>query len=312
MKVLLTGATGFVGSHVARLLVQQGCEVHALVREGSDARRIADIGSRLILVRGDVCSTDPARLARQVNPELCIHAAWYAKPGEYLRSQENVALQHATLRLALALAENGCRRFLGVGTCFEYDTAQGYLSETSRIGPNHLYSACKAGTALALQEIGRLTTMSVVWARLFYLYGPHEDNQRLVPSVMRALIEGRTAKVTPGAQVRDFLHVEDVAAALWAVAKSSATGAVNIGSGTPVTVRDVVGCIGDILGRRELVELGAIPYGQGDPMFVCANNTRLVHECGWSQRFQLGEGLRHTVAWWRRALEQPAAAEVRS
>ena len=308
MRVLVTGATGLIGSHVARLLLREGCEVHTLVRETSDSWRIDDIASKLKIRRGDLSEMDIARYAESLRPEACIHCAWFVQPGEYLRSVQNVSMMDATLRLALGLADVGCRRFVGVGTCFEYELVAERLAETSRIGPTNLYSACKVGTGLALEQIARLGSMSAAWARVFYLYGPHEAPQRLFPSVILALLEGTSKKVTAGAQVRDFTHVEDVAAALWAVARSSIQGPVNVGSGVPVTVKEVVTRIASIVGRPELIELGALPYSPGDPMFVCSNNSRLMSECAWSPRFQLDEGLRQTIGWWREELRRRQTA----
>jgi nucleoside-diphosphate-sugar epimerase len=299
MRVLVTGAAGFVGSHVARLLVQERCEVLALVRPGSDLWRIADIESRVRLLHGDFLRVnDIEDSLRILKPDVCIHLGWYAKPGEYLHSVENIDLVAGTARLASKLAEVGCRRFVGVGTCFEYDTAGGYLSERAPLAPRFLYSACKAATFMMLTNLP-LKDMTVAWARLFYLYGPFENERRLVPSVIYALLRGQEARCTRGEQVRDFLHVEDLASALWAIACSSLAGAINVGSGAPITVAGLVGLIGEILGRTDLIKLGALPYAKGDPPFVCANNHRLRTDTSWQQRFGLEDGLKRTIEWWR-------------
>jgi UDP-glucuronate decarboxylase len=245
----------------------------------------------------------------QTKPEACIHAAWYANPADYLDSPRNVDSLDATLRLALRLGSSGCRRFVGVGTCFEYDTSgDAPLRESSPLVPGRLYSACKVGAWHAVQQIGRLTGMSIAWARLFYLYGPREDPRRLVPSVVRALLEGREAPISPGAQVRDFLHVEDVASALWAVATSVAEGAVNVGSGQQLTVADLVRTLGAITERAQFVKLGGLPYRAGDPMFVCADVQRLFAECNWRPRFTSETGLRDTVEWWRATMQSQGAS----
>jgi nucleoside-diphosphate-sugar epimerase len=299
MRVFLTGATGFIGSHVARRLVAEGCEVHALIRPGSDTRRVRDVLPALAVVHGDLFAfPELAAALERIRPELCVHLAWYAEPGRYLRSPENLRCLAATLELANRLAGLGCQRFVGAGTCFEYDTEQGYLSEASRTGPRSLYAASKLGAWLVLEQLAALAGMSAAWVRFFYQYGPFEDERRLVPAVIRALLRGETAKTTAGAQVRDMLHVEDVASAVWAVARGGLTGPVNIGSGQPVTVRRIVETVGDLLGRPELLALGALPYGAGDPPFVCADNRRLC-ETGWAPRFDLNDGLRHTIDWWR-------------
>ena len=303
MKVFITGATGFIGSHVTRLLLSDGCEVHALVRESSDLWRINDVVPSLRLVRCDLLAFDAlhAHLER-IQPDVCIHLAWYAVPGKYLTSLENLSLLNASLHLASCLAGLGCQRFVGIGTCFEYDTRLGYLSETSPTRPRNLYAASKLALQVVLEQLANTTGMEVAWLRLFYQYGPFENERRLVPSVICSLLRDQVAKVTKGEQIRDFLHVEDVAAAIWAVAQSDLSGAVNIGSGKPVAVRDIVTQIGAILNRPELIAPGVLPYNPSDPLFICANNRRLTENTTWVPRRDLEQGLQHTIAWWQRHL----------
>jgi nucleoside-diphosphate-sugar epimerase len=308
--VFLTGATGFVGSHVARLLVHEGCEVHALVRPDSNLTRIADVQPHLNMLCGDILHSEAlTQSLRLIKPDIFIHLAWYAKPGEYLQASANIDLMAATIKLALLLADVGCRRFVGVGTCFEYDTDAGYLRERTPLRPTFLYSAAKAGTFMALSNLS-ISGMTVAWARLFYLYGPFEHERRLVPSVIQALLRGEEARCTSGEQVRDFLHVEDVASALWAVAQSSIVGAVNVGSGSPVTVARLVNLIGEIAGRPDLVRLGTLAQAKGDPRFVCADNQRIQIESSWRPKLDLRDGLQNTIDWWRshiRLSSDPAA-----
>ncbi|RJQ38990.1 MAG: NAD(P)-dependent oxidoreductase [Dehalococcoidia bacterium] len=304
MRVFLTGATGFIGSHLARLLVREGCEVFALVRENSDPWRIKDIIQKLHLVRCNLLAFDKLDAHLQkIKPEMCIHLAWYAVPGKYLGAEDNMTLLAASLHLASSLREAGCRRFVGVGTCFEYDTSKGRLSETSPTRPESLYAASKLALQMVLQHFGETSGMEVTWPRLFYQYGPFEDERRLVPSIISSLLRNQEIKTTKGEQIRDYLHVEDVASAIWAIANSRLTGPVNIGSGRPVAVRDVVTRIGTILGHPELILLGAIPYSAKDPMFICADNRRLKNNTDWVPHYDLEKGLRNTIEWWRERLQ---------
>jgi nucleoside-diphosphate-sugar epimerase len=300
MRVLLTGATGFIGSHLARHLVRNGCEVHALVRESSDFSRIRDLIPCLRLVHCDLNSRDQVKaLIPEIGADVCIHAAWYVVHGKYLHAAENSEMLGASLNLATMLAESGCRRFVGLGTCFEYDTEAGYLCEDSPLQPRSLYAATKMALQVALGNLAARSSMSVAWARLFYLYGSFEDPRRLVPSVIRPLLQNQRALTTPGEQVKDFLHIEDCAAAIWAIAQSSITGPVNIGSGQPVAVRDLVFKIAKLVDRPELAGIGALPCNPSDPMFVCADNRRLVEGTGWKPQYDLQRGLENTIEWWR-------------
>ena len=309
MRVLLTGATGFIGSQVARALVQQGEDVFALVRPGSDAWRIDDIAVSLNVVTGDLADGDAIDAVIQTaRPDMCIHLAWGLEPGKYLDSLENLDLLASSLQLVSKLEAARCRRFVGVGTCFEYESSPGLLSESSETRPNTMYAASKLGLAMALEQVGRLGGMSTAWARLFYLYGPREDPRRLVPSVVSSLTKGEEARVTEGRQIRDFMHVADAAAAICAVADSDLSGAVNIGSSEPIAVRDIVARIGAITGRPELIRFGALPHNPSDPTFICADNRLLVEQTTWSPRFGLDQGLQHTVAWWNARVRSPADA----
>jgi nucleoside-diphosphate-sugar epimerase len=301
--VLLTGASGFIGAHVARRLLDEGCEVAALVRPGGVPWRIADIVASLRVVRGDLMAPDDLkRTIAALRPEVCVHLAWCAEPGAYLHSPDNVRFLTASLEMATALADAGCRRFVGIGTCLEYDASAGTLSESSALGPASLYAASKAGLGLMLEQVGRLMGMRVAWVRLFHLYGPYEDQRRLVPSVINALTRGEQAQVTEGRQVRDFLHVEDVASAIWAVAASDLTGAVNVGSGHGIAVRDLVARIGALMGRSDRIAFGARPQPSSESMAICADIHRLLANAAWRPRYDLDQGLRQTIAWWQARL----------
>jgi UDP-glucuronate decarboxylase len=293
---------GFVGSRVARSLLEQGFAVQGVVREPG-APRLRELSG----VRIECCDlTDPgavAELVARVEPEHCIHCAWIATPGKYLTSPENDVHVTVAEELGKALVAAGCARLVGLGTCFEYAPSDAPLAESSLLEPSTPYARAKVATMERLARICEGTTTALAWARLFYLYGPHEDPRRLVPAVTLALLDGRTAPTTGGEQLRDFLHVDDVARALVAVARSEITGAVNIGSGDAVTVREVVETIGRFTGRSDLLEIGALPYAPDDPMVVVADTTRLTREVGWEPTLTLEDGLRQTVSSWDRAAD---------
>ena len=268
----------------------------ALVRPGRDPWRLR--GLKTTLVECDLADHARVRqLLAELRPSRCFHCAWYAVPGDYLHSPENLTALADSLNLARAASDGGCRRLVALGTCFEYDTRLGTLSETSPTAPRTLYAACKLALHLVLDQM-RNKTMGVTWARLFYLYGPMEDARRLVPSVARALLAGEAAAISPGQQVRDFLHVEDVAAALVTLGERDLDGVFNIGSGHPVTVAEVALTLGRLTGRESLVRLGARPYAPGDPMYVCADVARLS-STGWRPTYNLESGLSDTIRWWR-------------
>jgi nucleoside-diphosphate-sugar epimerase len=142
------------------------------------------------------------------------------------------------------------------------------------------------------------TGLSYAWGRIFFLYGPHEHPDRLVSSVIRSLLQGEPARCSHGNQIRDFLHVEDVAHAFVTLLDSDMEGAVNIGRGTSATIREVVEIIGDQLHGKQLIQLGALPAPPNDPPVLIADTHRL-NSLGWRPKYDLESGLEQTIAWWK-------------
>ncbi len=298
-RVLLTGAAGFIGSHIARLLLQDGHEVSAIIRPQANRWRLADIERDLTVIAGDLRALPELRSQlRAARPDICLHLAWHGWSGK-AEAEENLSSLSVSLDLLRMMPELSCERFVAVGTCFEYDFTCDRLSETTPLRPQELYGACKKSLFEVAQQFSTLTGVSVVTPRVFYSYGPFEDVRRLVPSITLSLLRGEPARVTPGQQVRDYLHVQDVASAIWHVATSSLTGAVNIASAEPVTIADVATRVGRLLGRPDLVCLGAMPYRQGEPMRILGDATILRQRVGWTPRFDLDRGLAQTVGWWQ-------------
>jgi len=301
MHILVTGAGGFIGSHVVRTLAAQGHTVFATVRKHkmtqSQNQPPADVHF-LELNLGD-CAALPAAV-HECCPEVTIHLAWYTKPGEYWTAPVNLDCVSATLRMARVLAEAGCRKLVVAGTCAEYDWDSGFLSEEcTPLKPRTLYGACKNALREMLEFYCRETSMQFAWARLFYLYGPGENRERFVPSIILPLLHGQTARCTNGEQVRDFLHVEDVAGAIAAVATGNFTGAVNIASGQPVKIRRIVETIARILDLPDRIVFGGIQETTPEVPLLVADVRRLARGVGWTPSHTLEQGLAETVDWWR-------------
>jgi len=200
--------------------------------------------------------------------DILVHAAWYAEPGVYLTSALNCDCLAGTLRLAEVLADIGGRRFVGVGTCFEYDLAQGSLSVATPLRPQTLYAACKASVFQVLTHLLHARNVEFAWCRLFYLYGEGEDPRRLVPYIRKQLSAGEVAELTSGNQLRDFLDVREAGAMVADAALGHRIGPMNICSGVPVTVRQLAERIADEFGRRDLLRFGARPDNLVDPPCV--------------------------------------------
>lgn len=300
-KVLLTGGTGFVGREVLPRLVANGWEVHALTSRPRPPQVAGVTWHAADLLDGNVA----ARASELIRPHALLHLAWYVAPGRWATAVENLDWVEASLRLIRAFQEGGGHRIVVAGSCLEYDWSYGFCSETrTPCAPHTVYGTAKHALHLLLESFARQTGLSLAWLRPFFLFGPHEHEARLIPVVVQALLKGERARCSHGRQIRDYLYVDDVADACVRVLESTAEGPINIGSGQPISLRALATRAGDLIGRPELIDFGAIPAAATDAPFVVADIARLSSELEWSPSFSLDQGLAATIAWWQRHLNE--------
>ena len=290
MRVLLTGASGFVGRPVMRLLIDAGHEVHAVSSR-------APASASATWHHADLLQRDQGqRLIDAVRPEGLVHLAWFATPPDYWQSPANLAWAVASADLFNAFHRAGGRRIVAAGTCAEYDWRYGYCVERlTPLAPATPYGRAKADAGAALESCAAGAGLSAAWARLFFLFGPHDHDARLVPSLVRNLRAGKPAQCRSGSLIRDFLHVDDAAAAIVALLESGVTGPVNIASGVPTAVATVARAVAERLGRSELLELS--PGDDPHPLVV-GSVLRLHKEVGWSPARDVETSLDMAVDWW--------------
>jgi nucleoside-diphosphate-sugar epimerase len=297
-RVLVSGATGFIGRQSLQPLLERGFEVLAVAHQTS-----LPLTSRVFWQAADLLAPGGARrLMKEFKPSHLLHFAWYVKPQDYRNSSENLRWCAASTDLVRSFAENGGERAVLCGTCFEYDARFGYCSENlTPVSPSTLYGICKNSLREMAEGFARQAGISLAWGRTFFLYGPFEATARLVPSVAMKLLRREPALCSHGEQLRDFMHVQDVASAFAALLESEVTGSVNIASGVPVKLKDIIHRLADEIGARELVRLGALVSPPDEPPLLLADIRRLRDEVGWRPVITLEEGIRQTVDWWRNA-----------
>ena len=300
-RVLITGATGFIGLHCLPLLVARGYEVHAV-----SSRRTTANESNIHWHQTDLLdSPQVAALMVEVQPNYLLHFAWYAIPGKYWTSPENLRWVQASVGLLQEFAGHGGKRVVMAGTCAEYDWRYGYCSEVvTPLAPATLYGTCKHSLQLMLAAFSKQTGLSAAWGRIFFLFGPHEHPDRLVAYVIRSLLRGEPARCSHGRQIRDFLYVQDVADAFVALLESGVSGPVNIASGRPMALRELVYEIAAKFNRDDLIQLGAVSTSPDDPPLLVAHVQRLYDEVGWTPKYDLDTGLEQTLEWWKHESNQ--------
>jgi nucleoside-diphosphate-sugar epimerase len=306
-RVLVTGARGFIGGRAIALLAERGHEVHAVSRSpGPPTDRITWHTADLL----DAAAT--TILARTVNATHLLHLAWYAVPGLFWTSPENDRWVPATDQLLAAFLACGGERAVMAGTCAEYRWDGEPLDERrSAIDPATPYGRCKDTARRAATRLVEDRGSSLAWGRIFFLYGPGEHPNRLVSSVACALLRGERVATSDGTQERDFLHVDDVAGAFVRLIESDVQGPVNVASGEPVSVKDVVTAVAEAAGGLDRVDFGALPKRAGEPALIVGTTNRLRDEVGFRPQIGLADGLSATVDWWREQVtrEHPAGPD---
>jgi len=294
-KVLLTGASGFIGRHAIAPLLDRGFEIHCVTSKAAPpvpgvTWHVADL----------MDSSATHALIQSLRSSHLLHFAWYAEPGKFWSSPENKRWLSASELLLRAFAEGGGTRAVMAGTCAEYEWRDVLsIAEKMPLNPATLYGQCKNKMRQTLAEFSQARALSSAWGRVFWLYGPHEHPARFVPAVIRPLLKGEPARCTHGNQIRDFLHVQDVASAFAALLDSDVQGAVNIASGQPVQLKNIVFTIAEKLNAHQHVLLDAIAVPADEPPRVVADVSRLQSEVKWQPRRTLSAGLLETIEWWR-------------
>jgi nucleoside-diphosphate-sugar epimerase len=295
IKILVTGGRGYIGEPTTRALVARGCDVHVLGRTDPSIAGATFHHADLLQV------VDMRDAIEQIGAETLLHLAWSVTPGKFWTDSANRDWAVASRRLFDAFARSGGRRIVGAGSCAEYDWSASPLIEfSSSIGPATPYGQAKASVWSGLQTLGIQEGLPVAWARLFFLYGPHEPRGKLVADAVNALLSGQVFQTTPGLQKRDFMYVEDAAEALAELALSSITGPVNVASGQGITVRELLEEVEAETRSAGLIQFGARALADREPLELVADVTRLREEVGFVPEFSIAEGLKRTVEWWRK------------
>jgi nucleoside-diphosphate-sugar epimerase len=293
-RVLVTGATGFIGKHALPELAARGYEVYALARNSTMN------GDNIIAISGDLLAPGEAeRIIDTVKPSHMLHLAWNATPGKFWTALDNLDWVAASLRLSRAFARSGGRRAVYVGTCAEYDCSYDLMKEDETpLRPRTLYGKAKASLHQLVMEAATQTGISTAWGHVFFLYGPHEPQGRLIPQVITGLLNGQIIACTAGTQERDFMHVSDVARALVLLLLSDWEGAANIASGHCAPIRDALDFLATLARRDDLIQFGARPMPSDESPRMAAS-TRALNEIGFVPKYELNDGLLDTFEWWR-------------
>ncbi len=297
-RAIVTGASGFIGRQAATKLLERGFDVVAFTSR-ADAILPAGVERHVV----DLTDADAVRRSvKMIGASHLLHCAWRSVVSGLWTAPENLTWVRHTLDLVEAFAASGGERMTGVGTCGEYDWAGGLCAEDrTPLTPATYYGACKHALESLLGPYAALNDLSFAWGRVFFVYGPGEHESRLGASVVKSLLSGEPALCSHGMQLRDYMHVADVADGLAALLDSDAEGAFNIATGEAIRVKDLINALAEEVGRPDLVQLGAREAPAFEPPLIVADMAKTRNTLNWSPRYSLESGARDTVAAFRRA-----------
>lgn len=293
MKILLTGPTGFIGSAFARFALSRDHQLAGLIIPSEQVPTSVPANQNLIWLRGTL-EEAPWTEITTFQPDVCVHTAWITAPGVYLESPENEWFRDASLNFLRKVVDLGARHVLSLGTCIEYKLTHQPLNEDSTpIAPTTTYARCKNELRLALETDSKLRGFGFCWGRVFYPYGPGEHPSRLCSAIIQKLLRGEKITLKTPTSTKDYIYVDDLAAALLTVIEQRFEGNVNFGTGTGTTVRTIAAIIGQLTQKSELIDEANQPDPDPFP-YVVADAAR-IKSFGWKPRFTLEEGLRRLL-----------------
>lgn len=301
MRLFITGATGFIGAETLRVAVEAGHEVMAAVRSGSPAPRLKPFTGRFTRFEVDLRDRTALKAALTTfRPEVVLHLAWSGVANsarfDHCQINDNIAMGCAVMDAA---ADARVGAFIGIGSQGEYGAGSPML-EDSLPAPTTLYGAAKVAMLFVTRQMAAQAGMRHAWLRLFSTYGPGDNEGWLIPMLINEMLAGRRPRTTLGTQSWDWLHVEDVAHAILAVATTpEAEGVFNLGSGRAVRVREVVERIRDLAAPGMELVFGEVPFRPDQVMYMQANIDRLLAATSWTPNIGIEEGLSATVEWYR-------------
>lgn len=242
-------------------------------------------------------------LLRRISPDYLLHVAWDVTHGTYWQSRSNLSWIASSCALLRSFLDAGGTRAVGVGTCAEYDWTRDtyWENDLTLLNPSTVYGRSKLAVCHAFAAAGTIGA-STAWGRLFFPYGPGESPGRFLPSAIQGILRNQPVPISAGTQVRDFMYVDDIGAALAALVVSPVTGPVNIASGHGRTLSEMVDEVTRQIGGAELIQRGAIPPRAGDPACIVGRVDRLSQEVGFRSQVGLSEGIARTIAYWREQL----------
>jgi nucleoside-diphosphate-sugar epimerase len=304
-RVLVTGASGFVGANLARRLLLEGHNLHLIQRHDYTSWRLHDVLLETTLHLADLESgADVLALVDRVRPDWIVHLAVEGAYASQNDLQKIVGTNiNGTVNLLAAASLVGCEVFINTGSSSEYGRKDHAPTEDEALQPNSVYAATKAACTLLCEQVARNRGLPVYTLRLYSVYGPYEDPGRLIPSLLRNGFLGCFPPLADPSIARDFVHVDDVCAAYLAAANASSqidgNRIFNIGTGIQTQLQQIVSVAAELMGVASKPDWGKFASRTWDTDVWIADPSKARDLLGWRPATDVRAGLARTIEWYR-------------
>jgi len=294
MKILVTGATGFIGSAFSRLALSRGHSIGGMMLPTEKTPLGLEPNERTTWFKGTLAEP-PWHEIKKFKPEVCVHFAWIATPGVYLESPENENYFHWSREFVRRTCELGAKRIVAAGTCIEYRITNEKLSEDKTpIELTTTYARWKNALRIALEEDSKKSGFGFAWTRVFYPYGVGEHPARLCSSIIQKLGRGEKIELKTPNSAKDYIYIEDLASAFLTVLEKQFEGTINLGTGIGIAVKEIAQTLGQMMHRPELIK--EIDPPQIDPLGYVVADASKLRGLGWKPANDLRRGLGKLLA----------------
>jgi nucleoside-diphosphate-sugar epimerase len=302
-RIFITGATGFIGNHLTKSLISDGYELGILLRSGSETSPLSETIDKISIYRGDVRDGEGiSRIFREFKPDAVFHLVTYYAV-EHVPQDIGAMIDtnvKGTVNLLDAARVHGVKLFVNTSTCAVYEQQKDRpLTETDTVRPQNLYAVTKLQAEEVCKFYAYNYGVNGITLRLFPPYGPSDHERRLIPYVIKCFVGGQSPALTTGLQTWDFVYVDDVIDAYRAVLNTypfkTPYDVINIGTGQPVSIRDVVLTIKRMTGSDIELCWGAVPHRKNEVWFNSADIRKANLVLGWTPKISLNDGIKKMV-----------------
>lgn len=298
-RVLITGATGFIGRQCIKLLNQLNVEIHAVTSQDI-------IDNDITFHKVNLLDTSKIyNLFKDTKPDYLLHLAWVTDHTKYWSDISNLDWVQSSIEMIKMFKKFNGKKIVVAGTCAEYDWNYGLCTELlTPLKPFSFYGVCKKSLYDILVKFSDEYELDYSWARIFFVYGPFENKNKLIPYIINSLLDNKKAYCANPYQVRDFIHIEDAASILVKLLFSEYRGPINVGSGESVSIEEIARYIGLTLNKTDLIEINDQKPRKIEYPFVIANNNLLKEKLDFDFTYNMNQGINQTIEWWKNYNEQ--------